>query len=149
MCDENGDYPVGSDSSWEPDVLAKELNRSDAVTWYRNPARATQESLGVVYELDGMKIVRPDFIFFAQESGSIVADLIDPHGHHLADALPKFRGLVSYAKAHTGQFRRIEAISKVGNDLRYLDLIDAETQEAALKADSAIELYNSSFGRPY
>lgn len=149
MCDQNGDYPVGSDSSWEPDVLAKELNRSDAVAWYRNPARATQESLGVVYELDGLKIVRPDFIFFAHESESIVADLIDPHSHHLADALPKIQGLVSYARAHPGQFRRIESISKVGDELRYLDLTDAEAQEAAMKASSAIELYNGPFGLPY
>jgi hypothetical protein len=149
MSDANGDYPLASDSSWEPDVLAKEINRADAIAWYRNPARATQESLGLVYELDGLKICRPDFIFFAQESGNIVADLIDPHGHHLADALPKIRGLVSYAKAHPGHFRRVEAVTKVGDDLRYLDLLDAETQDAAMKADSAIELYKGSVGRPY
>lgn len=39
MSDENGDYPLATDSSWEPDVLAKEMSRSDAVAWYRNPGQ--------------------------------------------------------------------------------------------------------------
>lgn len=54
-----------------------------------------------------------------------------------------------YARAHPGQFRRIESISKVGDKLRYLDLTDAETQKAVMNAVSAIELYNGSFGLPY
>jgi type III restriction enzyme len=42
--------------------------------------------------------LRPDFIFFGtNRDGSVVVDLVDPHGHHLADALPKLRGLADYA----------------------------------------------------
>jgi type III restriction enzyme len=39
------------------------------------------------------KIVRPDFIFFAEQDGKIVADIIDPHGIHLADARCQIAGL--------------------------------------------------------
>ena len=54
------------------------------------------------------KIVRPDFIFFAtQDNGKVVADIVDPHGLHLADALPKLQGLTLYAEAHPKAYRRI------------------------------------------
>lgn len=148
MCDEHGNFPALL-NEWEADVLKKELDRTDAVAWYRNPGRPTQESLGVVYELDGLKILRPDFIFFVSESGRIVADLIDPHSHHLADALPKICGLIELAKAHPDAFRRVESVSKVDDVLRCLDLTDTEVQQAALNASSALALYNSSVSQPY
>ena len=67
---------------------------------------------------DGMKIVRPDFIFFAKQSdGAIVADIVDRHGIHLADALPKLKGLAKYAEANLSTYRRIEAVAKI--DVNY------------------------------
>jgi hypothetical protein len=54
-----------------------------------NPNRPSQDSLGIAYaEGDDTKIVRPDFIFFTEQDGKIVADITDPHGFNLADALP-------------------------------------------------------------
>jgi len=66
-----------------------------------------------------VKIVRPDFIFFsAQPDGTIAADIVDPHGTHLSDALPKLQGLATYAETHSMFYRRIKAIAKVGDKLR-------------------------------
>src|SRR4029079_2997426 len=62
LCDEDGLFPEMF-NSWEDRVLFAELQRPGSIAWYRNPARASQDSLGVIYE-DGneIKIARPDFI---------------------------------------------------------------------------------------
>src|SRR5690349_3757711 len=74
LCDSDGTCPVYFDSSWEEKVVDTELKREGNVGWYRNPKRAAQESLGVTYEDgDEMKLVRPDFIFFAIEAKGTIA----------------------------------------------------------------------------
>jgi hypothetical protein len=72
-------------------VVLAELQRPGSIAWYRNSARASQDSLDVTYEDGGAtKIVRPDFIFFAQrQDGSIAIDIVDPQGHQFGDALPR------------------------------------------------------------
>jgi type III restriction enzyme len=66
LCDGDGLFPEHFTSSWEEKVLLAELQRPGSIAWYRNPSRASQDSLGVIYEDGGEnKIVRPDFIFFA------------------------------------------------------------------------------------
>ena len=131
MCDGEGMFPDEL-NNWEKTVLAAEMMAGDRIAWYRNPDRAAQESLGIVYDEAGTaKILRPDFVFFSQEAdGSIVADIVDPHGHHLADALPKLRGLARYAENNGALFRRIEAVSEVDGKYRVLDLTKAEVRNA-------------------
>lgn len=150
MCDAAGNFPAVL-NAWEKEVLAREAARSGFAAWYRNPPRATPESLGIAYTSDGTwRIVRPDFLFFAKmPDGTIVADLIDPHGTQLSDALPKLRGLARYAEAYAGVFRRIEAVAKVVDNLRALDLTDPKTWLAVGSAHSALELYAGPMGRPY
>jgi hypothetical protein len=125
LCDEYGWFPE-SFNSWEGKVLLAELQRDGNVAWYRNPARASQDSLGVIYEDgDESKIVRPDFIFFTRlPDGSIAADIIDPHGTHLGDAIPRLRGLASYAQTHQKVFRRIEVLAEIAGTFRLLDLTE-------------------------
>lgn len=78
------------------------------------------------------KIVRPDFIFFARiDDGTIVADIVDPHGLHLADSLPKLRGLSEYAATNATLFRRIEAVAEVDGRYRMLDLSNPDVRESA------------------
>jgi type III restriction enzyme len=92
-------YPADM-GAWEVRVLEAELQRPGTVGWYCNPARGSQDSLGIAYD-DGSRsrLVRPDFIFFSKMADdSIVADIVDPHGTHLSDALPKLKGLAAYAK---------------------------------------------------
>ena len=152
LCDEDGMFPDAFNSSWEPAVLRAELQKEGSIGWYRNPARASQDSLGVVYEEAGdYRIVRPDFVFFAQlADGSVAADLIDPHGDYLADALPKLKGLAKYAAENLTRFRRIEAISKTkAGAYRKLDLTKDEVRLAVEAATSAEGLYASPTAEDY
>lgn len=152
LCDANGLFPANFSSSWEPAVLKAELKREGSLGWYRNPDRASQDSLGVIYEEAGEnRILRPDFIFFSQlENGTIVADVVDPHGDYLADALPKLKGLASYAEEHLTHYRRIEAISKnKSGSFRMLDLTKEDVRAAVQAANSAEGLYASSAAVDY
>lgn len=150
LCDENGTFPVVL-NDWEREVLQAEMQRAGFVAWYRNPARATQDSLGIAYTDNGqIKMVRPDFLFFARQGdGRVVADLVDPHGTQFSDALPKLRGLAEYAAAHPHAFRRIETVARVGDKLRMLDLTDAAVRQAVAKGEEAATLYAGAFASDY
>ncbi|MCI5050489.1 MAG: DEAD/DEAH box helicase family protein [Rickettsiales bacterium] len=145
MCDEEGLFPEDL-NGWEKRILQAELDRDGTVGWYRNPSRASQDSLGITYEEgEDVKIVRPDFIFFTElPDGSIAADIVDPHGLHFSDALPKLKGLAQYAEANEGTFRRIEAAVFIDNECRILDLTEARVRQAVEEATSAKALYDSN-----
>lgn len=152
LCDEDGMFPYSAGSTWEPAVLNAELQREGSIGWYRNPDRASQDSLGVIYQEAGEnRILRPDFIFFARlGDGSIAADLIDPHGDHLADALPKLKGLAEYAANNLDTYRRIEAVSKIKSGAyRMLDMTKEDVRTAVLAATSAEGLYTSPVAIDY
>jgi hypothetical protein len=149
LCDEQGLYPAEL-KSWEKAVLTAETNRDGFKFWYRNPDRPSQDSLGISYvDGDDTRIVRPDFIFFAEQDGNVVVDLIDPHGFHLADALPKLQGLARYAKTHSQYYRRIEAVAETGGKLRVLDLTRADVRQAVMDAKNAEALYKSAVAGDY
>ncbi|QYY35411.1 DEAD/DEAH box helicase family protein [Ruficoccus sp. ZRK36] len=149
LCNEQGMYPVEL-WTWEKGVLDVELKRDGFKFWYRNPDRPSQDSLGIAYKCDDeTKIVRPDFVFLAEVDGKIVADIVDPHGFHLADALPKLQGLAAYAEIHTQFYRRIEAVALVGGKLRSLDLLDDDVRKAVKEASSAESLYKGVLARDY
>lgn len=149
LCDENGLYPTEL-KDWEQEVLNAEMARVGFKFWYRNPNRPSQDSLGVSYtDGDETRIVRPDFIFFAEHEGTVVADIVDPHGFHLADSLPKLRGLSKYAETHSSIYRRIEAVAKIGDKMRVLDLTLANVRQVVLEAESTEELYKGPSARDY
>jgi hypothetical protein len=150
LCDENGDYPAAL-NDWEVTVLEKESKRDGFTFWYRNPQQPGQSSLGIAYD-DGSeyKIVRPDFIFFAAlEDGTVVADIVDPHGFHLADALAKLQGLALYASTHAGVYRRIESVAKVKDKMRVLDLTREEVRSAVAMAKDARTVYEGTLASDY
>lgn len=152
LCDENRLFPQDFTSTWEPVVLKAELARNETIGWYRNPARAGQDSLGIVYEdANENRILRPDFIFFVRlEDGSVGADLIDPHGDHLADSLPKLKGLARYAAENLSIYRRIEAVSKMrAGSYRVLDMTNEDVRSAVEAATSAEALYASPIAADY
>lgn len=149
LCDEHSLYPTEL-KTWEKAVLTAEMERDSFKFWYRNPDRPSQDSLGISYtECNDMKIVRPDFIFFAEQGGEVVADIIDPHSFHLADALPKLQGLARYAETHSQIYRRIEAVAETGGKLRVLDLTRANVRQAVMEATSAEALYNGAVAGDY
>jgi len=122
------------------------MQRKGFKCWYRNPNRPSQDSLGIAYEEgDQYKVVRPDFLFFVEDdSGNIVVDIVDPHGTHLSDALPKLKGLALYAETHGGSYRRIEAVAESNGKMRVLDLQRADVRTAIASAASAASLFSGA-----
>lgn len=151
LSDENGLFPEDFKSSWEIEVLTRESSRDDAVAWYRNPSSASPESLGVVYPDDEQQsILRPDFIFFSMsDAGQVQAHIIDPHGQFLADSLPKLLGLCDYAEEHAVHYGRIEAVAKVGEVFRALDLTDAAVRDQIRLGPSAKSLFEGPASKDY
>ena len=152
MSDSEGLFPVEL-NKWELKVLETEISRSGFDSWYRNPERASQDSLAIAYiESEEYKLLRPDFLFFVRrQDGSIAVDIVDPHGIHLSDALPKLRGLAKYAERHKGIFRRIESIADPANkgQFRLLDLTSSKVREAIFVATDAKLLFNSDVAENY
>lgn len=149
---DDGTYPLAFDSDWEHQVLATESKQPGFKGWYRNPSRATKESLAIAYrDTDGnWKALRPDFIFFsATHDGTVVADLVDPHGHHLGDALPKLRGLSDFAEQYGQEFRRVESVAETGGTLRVLDLTKDKVRQAVRDAQDAEALYRGPVAHDY
>lgn len=149
LCDEQGTCPAEL-GPWEKAVLVAEMERDGHKFWYRNPDRPSQDSLGISY-VDGedKKIVRPDFVFFEGKAGQVVVDIVDPHGFHLADALPKLQGMARYAETHPITYHRVEAVAEVGGKLRVLDLTRVDVRQAVMEATSAEALYKGALARDY
>lgn len=151
LVSEDGTYPMNL-NDWEQRVVETECGREHSIGWYRNPERGVKESLAIAYrdETDKWKALRPDFLFFSYGvGGSIVVDIVDPHGHHLSDALPKLRGLVDFARTFKTEVRRIESVAETNGKLRVLDITRAEVQEAILTAHSAKALFESNVASDY
>lgn len=147
----DGTVPVAL-NEWERKVLDSEAAQPGFQGWYRNPERAAKESLAVAYkdEVGDWKALRPDFIFFGtNHDGSVAVDLVDPHGHHLSDALPKLRGLADFAERFANDFRRVESVAETGGVLRVLDLTKPRVREAIRDAQSAKVLYESEVASDY
>lgn len=150
LCDEKGNFPA-SLNTWEVRVVKIEMDRPGFCAWYRNPSRAGFDSLSVAYTQNGeTKVFRPDFIFFSRKAdGTIVADIVDPHGPHLSDSLPKLIGLANYAQKHSSVFRRIEAVALVESKLRVLDLTDSDVRARIPEAKNAKSLYLSDLSNEF
>ncbi len=121
-------------TSWEPDVLAEELPKSEVVGWLRNLPRKDW-SLCIPYtEGEIIKPIYPDFVLFRKVKGKTVVDILDPHSSSYSDAIPKAKGLARYAETHGAQFGRIELVHKVNGRLKRIDLKDEATRRKILKA---------------
>lgn len=108
-------YTDGADNypdkfnKWESDSLETELASGSLICWLRNRPRG-RGSLCVPYVKGsgGTGGMYPDFLMFHKDqSGSVLVDLVDPHGLHLDDAPAKARALADYAKKHGAAYRRI------------------------------------------
>ncbi|MCC5865362.1 MAG: DEAD/DEAH box helicase family protein [Wenzhouxiangella sp.] len=152
MADNNGQFPVASLNQWEISVLDAELERDDCLGWYRNPSRASDDALAVAWrdEAGNWRRMCPDFLFFHGTENDVKVSIVDPHGYHLSDALPKLRGLASFAAEFGDQFHRIESIAKMDDDsLRVLDMTEAPVREAVATATDAKALFASQVARQY
>ncbi|HNP63707.1 MAG TPA: DEAD/DEAH box helicase family protein [Woeseiaceae bacterium] len=153
MSDSEGQFPLASLNNWERQIVLAELARPSARAWYRNPSRAAVDALGIAYRDSGTgnwRSMHPDFIFFHEVGGKVVASILDPHGHHLDDALMKLKALAEFAEIYSEEFHRIEALAEVDGRMRVIDMQERATRGVIIEAtQSPVEIYRSSVAFDY
>lgn len=142
-CDEGGHFPDNL-NDLEKTVINHELSRPSVVGWYRNQPKGPLSFLGIVYyDGDRKRTLRPDFIVFSRDSNDNVwPSIVDPHGSHLGDALPKLVGLANYAEEHDGTFLRIQSITQISNRVMCIDMTDSRTRDVVRAATSISEVFD-------
>jgi type III restriction enzyme len=95
--------------------------------------------------------MQPDFIFVSRnDDGSLAASIVDPHGHHLADALAKLRGLADFAERYIDRYQRIDSLAEnTEGKIVVLDMKDGDVRAAVRAASEALELYDRMHARGY
>ena len=152
MSDVEGNFPVDPLNRWEIEVLDKEMTRPGFQAWYRNPARPSVDALAIAYRdpRGHWRRMCPDFLFFHGDGQDVKVSIVDPHSHHLADALPKLRGLAEFAATYAKAFHRIESVARMSDGkLRVLDLIDPSVREATKRNEDVQTLYLGSLAYDY
>ena len=94
--------------------------------------------------------MHPDFVFFNEVGGKIVASIVDPHGHHLEDSLVKLQALARFAGTYGDEFHRIEALAEVDGRMRVIDMQDRRRARGS-RGDQqiAVDLYESTVAVDY
>jgi hypothetical protein len=153
MSDESGEFPLTSLNKWERKIVLAELARPNVRGWYRNPSRSAVDSLGIAYrdnDSGNWRSMHPDFVFFHEVGGKVVASILDPHGHHLDDALMKLKALARFAGTYGEAFHRIEALTEVDGRMRVIDMkIDAVREAVRVATQSSADLYQSTVAVDY
>lgn len=152
MSDEDGQFPLTGLNEWERKIVLAEVKRPDSRGWYRNPSRAAFDSLGIAYRdpAGNWHSMHPDFGFFNEIGGKIVASIVDPHGHHLDDAAVKLKALAEFTEQFGDRFHRIEALAAIPSGMRVLDMKIRAVREAIMAGrNSPIEFYISDLAVEY
>ena len=154
MSDEDGQFPLTSLNNWEREVVLAELARPNVRGWYRNPSRAAVDSLGIAYRDDATgnwRSMHPDFVFFHEVGGKIVASIVDPHGHHLDDALMKLKALGARSPRSTATRSTASRRStEVDGRMKVIDMKIEAVREAVLVAkQNAVDIYRSTIAVDY
>ena len=142
LSDGEGNFPVGKLNPDEIEVLDAEIARGTLLAWYRNPT-AGRDSMSLAYQdrHGDWRTLRPDFLFFIDTDRGVQANIVDPHGAWLPDALAKLRGMARFAEIHRDDFHRIESISRIDGKLRVLDFTLPNVRSAVLDAIDADSAY--------
>ena len=152
--DAAGKFPAHL-NEWEEEVVTTEIARRSFVAWYRNPQRATPNSLRIPFQDEAGKwsSLQIDFLIVSRrDDGTLAASIVDPHGDHLADAKAKLRALADFADCHGERFLRIQSVAKAADGtLRCLDLLDADVRKAVrtFEGGKVSVLYESAHAAPY
>ena len=134
----------------EDAVVMHELRKPEVICWYRNPVgKTTGQSLRIPYRLgDDRKVLHPDFIFFEKVGDREMPAVVDPHGLHLADTMPKLKGIARYVEDFGESFSRYWFVSDYKGQATYLDMKDAETRAVIGTASDAYECF-AKCGKKY
>jgi type III restriction enzyme len=152
--DSEGKYPARVNDG-EEEVVDTKVARRSFIAWYRNPQRATPNSLRIPYQDEAGKwsSLQIDFLIISRpDDGTLAASIVDPHGDHLADAKTKLRALADFADLYGNRFLRIQSAAKSPDGtLRALDLLDTAVRKAvrAFEGGKVSPLYNSEHSMPY
>ncbi len=150
LSDPAGNFPLDVRlNRWERAVIFQETNDDTTVVgWYRNPSAAGKHSLRIAYK-DGAswKSVQPDLIAVSRdETGTLHPSIIDPHGAHLGDALPKLKAMAQYADEYGDKFERIIAIGvEKDNALHGINLKDSRVRKAVYESAADTESVKALF----
>jgi type III restriction enzyme len=83
-------------------------------------------------------------------NGQIKASIVDPHGHHLDDAVTRLKALADFAEKYGDSFYRIEALSELENSMRVLDMKIPEVRDAVRhESMSAVDFYDAAIAVDY
>lgn len=94
--------------------------------------------------------MHPDFVFFNEVNGEVVASIVDPHGHHPEDAAVKLKALAEFAEQFGDRFHRIEALAEIPTGMRVLDMQVRPLREAIIAGrKSPVEFYKSDLAVEY
>lgn len=152
--DDNDKFPSQL-NGWEATVVTTETARRSFVAWYRNPQRATPNSLRIPYQDEAGKwsSLQVDFLIVSRrDDGTLAASIVDPHGDHLADAKAKLRALADFADNYGERFLRIQSVAKADDgNLRSLDLLDDDVRKAvrSFEGGKVSALYKSEHSTLY
>ena len=121
------------------------MARDELLAWYRNPTGG-RDSASLAYQdrRGDWRTLRPDFLFFIDSNEGVKANIVDPHGAWLPDALAKLRGMARFAEAYGDHFHRIESISRIDGQLRVLDFTHPRTRSEILGGTDADGIYRES-----
>lgn len=134
-----GEFPAKF-NKWETTVLNEFLEDKSVVGWVRITPRKDW-ALCIPYEKGNERHpLYPDFVVFRKEGKRLIADIYDPHGTQLDEAVEKAKGMSKFARDHGLEFGRIEMIVMIGDELKRLDVnnekirdrIDSVTSKAHL-----------------
>ena len=67
--------------------------------------------------------------------------IVDPHGLHLADTLPKLKGIARYVEDFGETYSRYWFVSDYKGKAMYLDMKDSETRTIVNEASDAFECF--------
>lgn len=134
----------------EDAVVMHELKNPNVVAWYRNPTgKSTPHSLRIPYRISGeRKSLHPDFIFFERVDGVEMPSVVDPHGLHLSDTMPKLKGMANYVEEFGDIFHRFWFVSDYNGQACYIDIKDPEVRSVIRSAEDGFECFKKC-GKKY
>lgn len=151
LSDTNGDYPLDLRlNRWERAVIRKETASEGAVGWYRNPSAAGKHSLRIAHkDGDSWKSVQPDLVFVIRDKeGALRPSIIDPHGAHFGDALPKLKALAAYTDDYGNRFDRVIAVGIEKDGVLYgIDMKDSKVRRAVYESPADAESVKALFNK--
>ena len=120
----------------------------------RPPRRILDRSRGTRRAISALYATRLRVLRAEGRRRDVAAVIVDPHGHHLTDALDKLKALGDFAEEFAGHFMRIAGA--VSNNekgdlgtareakLVMLDLLDKKVRTSVRKSESAAAAYREA-----